>query len=155
MSLKLTSPAFAEGQPIPAKYTGDGPDVSPPLQWSGVPAGAKSLALICDDPDAPVGTWVHWVLYGLPASATELPENVPPQETLPSGARQGVNDFGRVGYGGPAPPPGKPHRYYFKLYALDTELNLKPKATKQELLRAMQGHILAEGQLMGTYQRRR
>lgn len=155
MSLKLTSPAFAEGQPIPANYTGDGPDVSPPLQWSGVPAGAKSLALICDDPDAPVGTWVHWVLYGLPASATELPENVPPHETLPSGARQGVNDFGRVGYGGPAPPPGKPHRYYFKLYALDTELNLKPKATKPELLRAMEGHILAQGQLMGTYQRRR
>jgi Raf kinase inhibitor-like YbhB/YbcL family protein len=155
MSIQLTSLAFAEGQPIPAKYTGDGPDISPPLRWSGVPPGTKSLALICDDPDAPVGTWVHWVLYGLPATTNELPEKVPTTDTLPNGARQGLNDFGRVGYGGPAPPPGKPHRYFFKLYALDTQLDLKPRATKQDLLRAMEGHILAQGQLMGTYQRRR
>jgi hypothetical protein len=154
MSIILTSTAFAEGQPIPKKYTGDGADVSPPLQWRGVPAGARSLALIADDPDAPVGTWVHWVLYGLPANTTELPENVPAAERLSSGARQGLNDFRRVGYGGPAPPAGRAHRYFFKLYALDQELDLKPRATKAELLRAMEGQVLAEGQLMGTYQRR-
>ena len=154
MSIKLNSTAFTEGQPIPAKYTCQGEDISPLLQWSSVPPGTKSLALICDDPDAPVGIWVHWVLYGLPATATGLPEKVPTQETLPDGSKQGLNDFRRVGYGGPCPPPGKPHRYYFKLYALDTEPPLKPRATKKELLQAMQGHILAEGQLLGTYQRK-
>ena len=120
-----------------------------------MPASAKSLALICDDPDAPVGTWLHWVLYDLPVTATDLTEKVPPSESLSFGAKQGINDFKRVGYGGPCPPPGKPHRYYFKLYALDVDLVLKPRATKQELLRAMDGHILAEAQLMGTYQRRK
>ena len=154
MIIKLTSPALSEGGPIPTKHTCDGDDVSPALKWTGVPEGAKSFALICDDPDAPVGTWVHWVLYSLPATVNELPEKLPTTETLANGARQGVNDFKRVGYGGPCPPPGPAHRYFFKLYALDNEPSLKPKATKNDLLRAMQGHILAEGQLMGTYRRR-
>ena len=152
MTMEVTSSAFQAGQTIPNKYTCEGADISPPLQWSGVPGGVKGLALICDDP---VGTWVHWVLYDLPITATDLAENVPALETLPSGAKQGVNDFNRVGYGGPCPPPGKPHRYYFKLYALDAALLLKPRATKQELLRAMDGHILAEARLSGTYQRKR
>lgn len=155
MAIKLISPAFTEGQPIPAKHTCEGADVSPPLKWSDAPQATKGFGLICNDPDAPVGTWVHWVIYALPVSTTELGEQIPPSETLPSGAKQGVNDFKRVGYGGPCPPPGKPHRYFFKLYALDTELSLKPRATKKELLKAMEGHILAEGSLMGTYQRRR
>lgn len=154
-TMKLTSSAFAEGQPIPAQFTGDGADVSPPLRWSDAPPGARAFALICDDPDAPAGTWVHWVLYGLPATITELAQAVPASETLPNGARQGLNDFRRVGYGGPSPPPGKPHRYFFRVYALDAEPPLKPRATKAELLKAMQNHILAEGTLMGTYQRGR
>ena len=154
MKIKLTSPAFAEGQAIPVKHTGQGDDASPALKWAEVPAGAKSLALICDDPDAPMGTWVHWVVYGLPANVTELAENTPAAEHLPNGARQGLNDFRRIGYGGPMPPAGRPHRYFFKLYALDTEIALKPGAKKADLLKAMEGHILAEGQLMGTYQRR-
>jgi Raf kinase inhibitor-like YbhB/YbcL family protein len=155
MTMEVTSSAFQAGQTIPTKYTCEGADISPPLQWSGVPAGAKGLALICDDPDAPVGTWVHWVLYDLPITATDLAENVPALETLSSGAKQGMNDFKRVGYGGPCPPPGKPHRYYFKLYALDAALLLKPRASKQGVLRAMDGHILAEARLSGTYQRKR
>jgi len=154
MSIQLTSSAFAEGKPIPAKYTCDGGDVSPPLKWSAVPDGTKSLALISDDPDAPVGTWVHWVVYNIPPDTTELAEGVPKSEVLTNGATQGMTDFKRIGYGGPCPPRGGPHRYFFKLYALDTALNLKPGAAKQELLRAMEGHILAEGRLMGTYQRR-
>jgi len=154
MSILLTSSAFAEGSSIPSKYTCDGDDVSPPLKWSGVPQGAKSLALICDDPDAPAGIWVHWVMYNIPAAITELPEGVPASDAVLGSARQGVNDFRRIGYGGPCPPRGSPHRYYFKLYALDTELALKPKAAKKDVVNAMQGHILAEGQLMGTYKRR-
>ena len=153
--MKLTSTAFENGRPIPVQHTGDGADVSPPLQWSGAPAGTRSFALICDDPDAPAGTWVHWVIYGLSAATKELPEKISTAESLSSGARQGLNDFRRVGYGGPLPPPGKPHRYFFKLYALDAELPLKPRATKLELLRAMEGHILAEAQMIGTYQRAR
>jgi Raf kinase inhibitor-like YbhB/YbcL family protein len=153
MSIKITSAAFADGQPIPDKYTCQGRDISPPLQWTNAPANTKSLALICDDPDAPMGTWVHWVLYDLPASATGLPEDVARTQTLASGAKQGMNDFRRIGYGGPCPPPGKPHRYFFKLYALDTVFNLKPGLTKKELFKITNGHVLAEGQLMGTYQR--
>ncbi|MBI2927267.1 MAG: YbhB/YbcL family Raf kinase inhibitor-like protein [Verrucomicrobia bacterium] len=153
-TMKLTSTAFTDGQAIPVKHTCLGADVSPALRWTDVPVGTKSLALICDDPDAPVGTWVHWVLWGLPPSATELPEKVPTSETLPSGAKQGLNDFRRIGYGGPCPPAGKPHRYFFKLYALDADLPLKPRATKQDLEAALQGHILAQAQLLGTYQRR-
>jgi hypothetical protein len=153
--MKLTCTGFEDGQPIPVQYTGDGADVSPPLRWTDAPAGTRSFALICDDPDAPAGTWVHWVIYGLPAATKELPERISTAETLPSGARQGLNDFRRVGYAGPLPPPGKPHRYFFKLYALDAELPLKSRAAKPELLRAMEGHILAEAQVMGTYRRAR
>ena len=153
-SMHLTSPAFAEGSPIPAKHTCDEKDKSPPLKWSGVPAEAKSLALIADDPDAPVGTWVHWVLFDLPPGTTELPEDVAKGQYLEGGAKQGQNDFRRLGYGGPCPPHGKPHRYFFKLYALDKMLELKPGATKKEVERAMEKHILAQGQLMGTYQRK-
>ena len=152
MTLKLTSTAFEEGGMIPAQYTCDGQNVSPPLAWSGVPEGAKTLALIADDPDAPRGTWVHWVVYQIPAAERGLPENVPARETLDSGARQGRNDFKNTAYGGPCPPSGT-HRYFFKLYALDTDLNLPPGATKDQLLKAMDTHTLAEGQLMGRYKR--
>lgn len=153
MSIEVTSTAFQEGTAIPQQYTGDGADQSPPLKWSEPPAGTKSIALICDDPDAPHGTWVHWVLYNLPPDIRELDEGVPTTEKLASGAKQGKNDFGNIGYGGPAPPKGKPHRYFFKPYALSEELDLAPGATKAQLLEAMKGNILAEGQLMGTYQR--
>jgi len=151
--MKLSSAAFDPGSTIPKKYTCDGPDVSPPLRWSDAPAGTQSFALIADDPDAPVGTWVHWVLYDLPGSAHELAENVPKDETLPSGARQGRNDFRRIGYGGPCPPRGPAHRYFFKLYALDAKLGLKPGASKTEVEKAMQGHILAQSEVMGRYGR--
>jgi hypothetical protein len=154
MNIQLNSSSFAEGKEIPAVHTCQGKDASPPLKWSGVPANARSLAVIADDPDAPVGTWVHWVLYDLPPTTTELAENVERSQYLPGGAKQGLNDFQRLGYGGPCPPPGKPHRYYFKIYALDLVTGLKPGATKQQLLKAMEGHVIAEGQLMGTYQRR-
>jgi Raf kinase inhibitor-like YbhB/YbcL family protein len=153
MNIQITSTAFADGQPIPEKYTCAGPDVSPPLQWTNAPAGAKSLALIADDPDAPMGTWVHWVIYNLPPATTALAENTPQSRELPDGAKQGINDFHQIGYGGPCPPPGKPHRYCFKIYALDTLLGLKSGMTKKELLKAMEGHVRAEGQLMGTCQR--
>ncbi len=152
MEIKVTSSAFEEGGLIPAKYTCGGADVSPPLTWFSVPEEAKTLALICDDPDAPMGTWVHWVLFNLPADVQQLPENVPPDKELENGARQGKNDFGKIGYGGPCPPFGT-HRYYFKLYALDIELDLKPGIKKKEMLKAMEGHILAQGQLMGKYKR--
>jgi Raf kinase inhibitor-like YbhB/YbcL family protein len=154
MSIQLTSSAFAEGAEIPVQYTCDGKNASPPLTWSDVPAGVKSFALIADDPDAPGGTWVHWVLYDLPPDATQLPEDTPATQMLSNGAKHGVNDFRKLGFGGPCPPKGTPHRYFFKLYALDAQLQMKPGATKQDVLRAMQGHILAEGQLMGTYKRR-
>ncbi len=153
MNLQLTSTAFAEGQPIPRQHAFDDKDLSPALQWSGVPSAAKSLALICDDPDAPKGTWVHWVIYDLPPSTAGLAEGVSKSSELANGAKQGVNDYKRLGYGGPCPPPGKPHRYFFKLYALDTATGLQPGATKKDLLKAMDGHVVAEGQLMGTYQR--
>ncbi len=153
-TMELTSSAFKEGETIPAKYTCDARDVSPPLAWQGTPTNAKSLALIADDPDAPSGTWVHWVLYDLPAHVTELPEDVAKTQHIPQGATQGLNDFRHLGYGGPCPPPGKPHRYFFKLYALDTRLDLKPGATKKEVERAMANHVLAQGQLMGRYGRK-
>ncbi len=154
MNLRITSSAFAHGDPIPVKHTCDGEDVSPPLKWGDAPEGTKSFALISDDPDAPVGTWVHWVIYDIPAEVTELPEAVPASEQLDNGARQGRNDFKRIGYGGPCPPRGNPHRYFFKLYALDTFLGLKPGAKKKDVLRAMEGHVLAQAELMGTYKRR-
>jgi hypothetical protein len=154
VAITLTSAAFDEGKLIPPKHTGQGDDVSPALQWTGVPAGVKSLALICDDPDAPAGTWVHWVIWNIPAEAAGLPEAVPQKAELKDGSKQGMNDFRQTGYGGPMPPPGKPHRYFFKVYALAIQPDLKPGATKDKLLDAMKGHILAEGLLMGTYQRR-
>lgn len=153
MSIELTSTAFQAGATIPKTYTADGADRSPPLRWSEPPSGTKSLALICDDPDAPRGTWVHWVLFNLPGQTRELDEGVPTTETLKSGAKQGKNDFGNIGYGGPSPPKGKPHRYFFKLYALDVTVDLSPGATKAQLGDAMKGHILGEGQLIGTYGR--
>lgn len=153
MKIQLKSTAFNEGQPIPDRQAYDKDNISPDLQWSGVPPTAKSLVLICDDPDAPVGTWVHWVLYDLPSSVTRLAEGTPKTPTLDNGAKQGVNDFKETGYGGPCPPPGKPHRYFFKLYALDITPDLKPGPTKKDLLKAMDGHVVGEGQLMGTYQR--
>lgn len=153
MDIKVTSPAFGEGEMIPAEFTADGRDISPPLAWTGVPEGTKSIALINDDPDAPVGTWVHWVVYNLPAEATSLEENMPPDKTLANGTQQGTTDFGRIGYGGPAPPSGT-HRYFFKVYALDTMLDLPTGATKGQVEKAMDGHVLGEGQLMGKYKRR-
>jgi Raf kinase inhibitor-like YbhB/YbcL family protein len=156
MALTLTSPAFTHQGSIPAKYTCDGDDVSPPLAWTGVPAGAKSLALIVDDPDAPdpkapKRTWVHWVLYNLPAADSSLTEAADAGR-LPTGAREGTNDWPRVGYGGPCPPIGR-HRYFFKLYALDLVLPDLGKATKGDVEKAMQGHVLEKAELMGTYQR--
>lgn len=152
MSLKIKSTAFEEGDVIPPKYTCDGMNISPPLFFEGIPKEAKSLVLISDDPDAPMGTWVHWVVYNLPTTTTKLPENFPHQEKMTDGAFQGKNDFGSVGYGGPCPPSGA-HRYLFKLYALGTELALGPGATKAEIETVMQEHILEQAQLTGTYQR--
>ena len=151
--MEIKSQAFAQGGLIPAKHTCDGADVSPPLAWSGAPAGTKSFALISDDPDAPVGTWVHWVMWNIPAEARALEENVPKKDTLPNGARQGTTDFKRIGYGGPCPPSGT-HRYYFKLYALDAALDLQASTTRKVLEKTMQGHILAQAELTGTYSRR-
>lgn len=154
MAFELESPAFAPGSPIPVTHTCDGPDRSPPLRWSDPPAGTKGFALIMDDPDAPAGTWVHWVLYGLAATLRELPEGVPARDTVPGLGAQGLNDFRRVGYGGPCPPRGPAHRYFFKLYALDTALTLPPRQTKAQVLKAIEGHILGQAELMGRYQRK-
>jgi Raf kinase inhibitor-like YbhB/YbcL family protein len=151
--IQLVSPAFAHGTVIPIEHTCDGENLSPALTWSDVPVERRSLALVCDDPDAPRGTWVHWVLYNLPGEAVELSPGIPPLPELPSGARQGRNDSGEIGYSGPCPPPGKPHRYYFRLYALDILLTLPHGVSKGELEQAMSGHILGQGTLMGVYQR--
>lgn len=153
MALDISTSAFENGQRVPVRHTADGEDFSPPLSWSTPPAGTGSFTLICDDPDAPMGTWVHWVIFNIPADSTALPEGVPADDSLPDGSIQGRNSWGRAGYGGPSPPPGKPHRYYFQLYALDTALSLDSKAKKQDVLKAMEGHILAEGQVMGIYGR--
>lgn len=152
--MEIKSSVFDEGGMIPKRYTCDDADISPPLSWTGAPEGTKSFVLISDDPDAPVGTWVHWVIFNIPANIGELPEMVPPSKSLPDGTKQGTNDFRKIGYGGPCPPGGT-HRYYFKLYALDTKLNLDAGATKADVTRAMQGHILAECHLMGRYSRQR
>ena len=152
MEIKLESSAFKDGQSIPKQYTCDGVNISPPLEWKGIPKNAKTLAIICDDPDAPAGTWVHWVVYNLPADDMGLIENTPATQNLTGGGLQGKNDFGKVGYNGPCPPSGT-HRYFFKLYALDAELDLKPGATKSDLLKAMEGHVVAQGELVGTYSR--
>jgi Raf kinase inhibitor-like YbhB/YbcL family protein len=150
----LTSSAFEQGAPIPYAYTCEGDDISPPLAWSGAPVGARTYALVCEDPDAPRGTYIHWVLYNISGDAVELKPGVPTLPELPSGARHGRNTAGDMSYAGPCPPPGKPHRYFFRLYALDISLNLPPGATKTELEQAMDQHILGQGTLMGTYQHR-
>lgn len=148
--LKLQSSVFSDQETIPEKYTGDGENISPPLSWSNVPEGTKEFALIVDDPDAPrPNPWVHWVVYNIPGSEVSIPEG-----GLPSGAKEGQNTFGNTNYGGPAPPKGHgKHRYFFKLYALDTSLDLAPGASKDVLLQAMEGHILADAQLVGLYER--
>jgi Raf kinase inhibitor-like YbhB/YbcL family protein len=152
MTLPISSSAFANGSMIPSQYTCDGVNISPPLQWSGSPVAAKTFALIVDDPDAPAKTWVHWVVYDLPANATQLTENIGQAKTLGSGGKQGTNDFKRIGYGGPCPPSGT-HRYFFKLYAVDIETSLPPGATKDELLKAIDGHVVAQGEVVGKYKR--
>lgn len=148
MTFELTSSAFAGGQPIPSRYSCDGEDISPPLEWSEPPAGTQSLALIMDDPDAPAGTWDHWLLFNLPGGSRSLPE----QAGTPDGSVAGQNSWGRTGYGGPCPPRGT-HRYFFKLFALDTTLTLPAGTNKAQLLRTMEGRILAQAELMGTYAR--
>jgi Raf kinase inhibitor-like YbhB/YbcL family protein len=153
MSLRLSSAAFEAGGTIPKQFTCDGPDLSPALEWSGAPPNTRSFSLLVDDPDAPAGTWVHWVLYDLPAETNQLAEGVPKDEQLSNGARQGKNDFRRIGYGGPCPPPGRAHRYFFKLYALDASLNLNAGASKADVEKTMAGRILAQATLMGRYKK--
>lgn len=149
----LTSSAFHDGAAIPVDHTGDGRNLSPPLAWSGAPAGTRCFALIVDDPDAPGGVWTHWVIYGIGAEVQNLPGGVVPSSTPQSGERQAKNDFGDRGYGGPAPPPGAPHHYVFTLYALDFLPDLSVSAGRKELVDAMEGHILASARLIGTYGR--
>jgi Raf kinase inhibitor-like YbhB/YbcL family protein len=153
MSMTLTSPAFEHGAAIPRKHTGEGADVSPPLKWTDPPPSTAAFVLICDDPDAPGGTWVHWVLYDIPPETRSLDENVPRTGTVPGPASQGLNSFRRVGYGGPMPPAGRPHRYVFTLHAVSAGSGLKPGAVKADVLRAIQGKVLASAELMGTYKR--
>jgi len=153
MAFTITSTAFKHEGMIPIQYTCDGADISPQLAWSNVPESTKSFALICDDPDAPVGDWVHWVMFNIPSETRELKEKIANDAVLPDGVRHGTNDFGKYGYGGPCPPGGT-HRYYFKLYALDSMLVLKDKVTKKDLLEAMKGHILGQTELMGKYSRK-
>lgn len=153
MALTLKSSAFADQEFIPAKYTCDGANVSPPLAWSNVSEGAQSYAIIFDDPDAPTKTWVHWVLYNIPGDLHQLEENIHSQKTLKNGAMHGTNDFKNYGYGGPCPPGGT-HGYHLKLYVLDTLLDLGPGATKQQLIDVMNGHILGKAELVGRYQRK-
>jgi len=151
--MELRSRSFQDGGMIPKRHTCDGPELSPPLEWSDVPDGTNSFALLMEDEDAPSGTWVHWIVYDLPAETRSLPEGVASTETLPRGGAQGKNDFGRIGYGGPCPSPGRPHRYLFRLYALNGRVNLPPGASKEQLLRAIAGRIKAEARLVGKYSR--
>ncbi len=154
-TFSFRSTAFDYGQPIPARYTCDGDDLSPPLTWSSPPANVQTYTLLVKDPDAPMGTFVHWVLYDISAERSHLPEGIPPLPTVKDVGVQGVNDFGPnvIGYRGPCPPPGKPHRYFFTLYALNARLNLPPGVRAKEVEQAMKGHILAQGEWMGTYKR--
>jgi Raf kinase inhibitor-like YbhB/YbcL family protein len=153
VSLELASPDFTPGGNIPKQFTCEGANISPALKWNDPPGAAQSFVLIADDPDAPVGTWVHWVIFNLPASLRAIPQNFPKNEQSADGSRQGRNDFGEIGYGGPCPPPGKPHRYFFKLYAVDGKLKLAPGATKAQVERAIEGHILAQGEYIGRFSR--
>ncbi len=150
--LEVRSSAFGEGSSIPSDFTCDGADMSPSIAWSGVPSKAQSLAVIVDDPDAPSGNWVHWLLYDLSPALTRLPAGIPVASVIPDGGFQGRSDFGKAGYSGPCPPEGT-HRYFFKVFAIDRILHLEPGVTKKEFLAAMQGHIVAEGSMMGTYER--
>lgn len=152
--MTLISTAFDANGFIPAKYTCDGENISPPLIWDQVPTGTQSIALIVDDPDAPGRTFVHWVVYDIPATVRQLPEKIAADKTLPNGGVQGINDFGKLGYGGPCPPSGV-HRYFFKLYALDQKLALAAGATKNQILAAMENHVLAKADLIGRYKRQR
>ncbi len=152
-TIKLESSAFKESEMIPSQYTCDGKNISTPIKWSGIPEGTKSIALITDDPDAPMGDWVHWIIYNIPPTINHLEENIPHDKKLKNGTIQGINDFRKNGYGGPCPPSGT-HRYYFKIYALDLILEENSNMTKRMLLDKMKNHILAEGQLMGKYKRK-
>ena len=153
MAFQISSPAFQPNSDIPKPFTCDGPDGSPALRWNDPPPGTQTLALIMDDPDAPVGTWVHWVIYDLPAATRELPQGMPKDETLKDGSRQGRNDFGTVGYRGPCPPPGKVHQYWFRVYALDGPLKLPPQPNGRDVLRAIAGHTVRVAEIMGTFSR--
>jgi Raf kinase inhibitor-like YbhB/YbcL family protein len=153
MAFAISSSSFPNGGDIPRKYTCDGADSSPQLSWTQPPPGTRSFALIADDPDAPGGTWTHWVIFDLPSQTTHLAEAVAKTDELPGGARQGRNDFGKIGYGGPCPPPGNPHRYFFKLFASDQPLGLSPGSTRKQVEKAMQGHILGQTQWVGKYGR--
>ena len=153
MAFNLSSPDFANGADIPRQFTCSGEDRSPALEWKGAPAETKSFALIVDDPDAPAGTWVHWVIFNIPGAAHSLHGGIEKKDQLADGTRQGQNDFRKIGYNGPCPPPGKSHRYFFKLYALGSGLSLNPGATKGDVERAMEGHILARAEWMGRFQR--
>lgn len=152
--IQVTSTAFKNMEPIPSDYTCDGRNVSPPLAWSGAPPATKSFVLIVDDPDAPGGVWTHWVVFNLLADTSELAEGMDKSQYIAGNAKQGLNDFKHLGYGGPCPPGGKPHRYVFKLFALDAMLDLKPGSSKKQVEAAMANHIVAQGQLVGTYQRK-
>ncbi len=152
-SLTVTSPSFRQGDRIPKRFTADGGDLAPALNWSKPPGKTKSLALIMDDPDAPAGTWTHWVIYNLPPDSQQLKEGTARQATLPDGSRQGRNSWGRTGYSGPAPPPGQAHRYFFRLYAADSKIDLKQGVSREDLLLALKGHVIAEGELAATYSR--
>ena len=153
MSLTISSPAFPNGEDIPRKFTCEGPDTSPQLTWSEPPGGTKYFALLVDDPDAPVGNWNHWAIWNIPAGARGLAEGVKKLAQLPDGSAQGTNDFHKVGYNGPCPPAGKPHRYFFKLFALDAKIDLPATAGKKELEAAMKGHVLAQAEWMGRFHR--
>ena len=151
--IELKATSFTPGGFIPKRFTCEAADLSPALAWTDPPAGTQSFAIIEDDPDAPSGTFVHWLVYDLPATYRRLPEALSGNDQMAGGGRQGTNDFSRTGYSGPCPPPGKPHRYFIRLYALDATTNLRPAATRKELESAMQGHILAQAELMGRFQR--
>lgn len=151
-ALEVTSPAFKDGEKIPVKYTADGDDMSPPLNWT-MASGVSEWAVICDDPDAPSGTFTHWVMYSIPSGYTGLPAGITQDRELDDGSMQGKNSFGKIGYGGPSPPPGKPHHYHFTVYAMDAKMDLPPGISKSELLDAMKGHIIAQGTLTGIYGR--
>jgi hypothetical protein len=153
MAFSISSSAFKPGGSIPRAFTADGRDVSPALNWENPPSGTQAFALICDDPDAPIGTWVHWVIWNLPASAKGLADGVQPNKTMADGSTQGKNDFGRIGYGGPSPPSGKPHRYFFRLYALKEKVILAAGASRRELEKAMEGKILGAAEVFATYRR--